>query len=139
MWPARWMRTEETRTSAAAEDPVEDGTPAAKSGQAELDRLRVELQQAHDRCQRTRADFDNCRRRVDRDVAARQATREVLLALVDLADGFERALACIDESPNSVAAGLHGMQRRLTRLLEAEGAESFESVGQLRPDAPRGY
>ena len=55
----------------------------------------------------------------------------MLLALVDLADGFDRALAHIDESPDSVAAGLHGMQRRLNSLLEAEGVMSFESLGQL--------
>jgi hypothetical protein len=56
---------------------------------------------------------------------------ELLLALVDLADGFDRALVHIDESPDSVAAGLHGMRRRLSSLLEAEGVKSFESVGQL--------
>jgi molecular chaperone GrpE len=54
----------------------------------------------------------------------------LLLALVDLADGFDRALVHIDESPDSVAAGLHGMQRRLSSLLEAEGVKSFDSVGQ---------
>ena len=66
----------------------------------------------------------------DRDLAARQAKRELLLALVDLADGFDRALVHVDESPDSVAAGLHGMQRRLSSLLEAEGVKPFESVGQ---------
>jgi molecular chaperone GrpE len=97
-----------------------------------VEALRNELQQEHDRYLRTRADFENYRRRVerDRDVAARQAKRELLLALVDLADGFDRALVHIDESPDSVAAGLDGMRRRLSSLLEAEGVRSFESVGQ---------
>ncbi len=114
------------------EDPVEDGTPPASSGEVGVEELRAELRQEHDRYLRARADFENYRRRVerDRDVAARQAKRELLLALVDLADGFDRALVHVDESPDSVAAGLHGMQRRLSRLLEAEGVTSFESVGQ---------
>ena len=113
-------------------DSVEDGTSPASPEQAEIEGLRAELQQEHDRYLRTRADFENYRRRVerDRDVAARQAKRELLKALVDLADGFDRALVHVDESPDSVAAGLHGMQRRLTSLLEAEGVKSFESVGQ---------
>lgn len=100
--------------------------------QAGVERLRAELEQEHDRYLRTRADFENYRRRVerDRDVAARQAKRELLHALVDLADGFDRALVHIDESPDSVAAGLQGMRRRLSSLLEAEGVKSFESVGQ---------
>jgi molecular chaperone GrpE len=118
-----------------AQGPVDDATPPASSEPAEpvgVELLRDELQQEHDRYLRTRADFENYRRRVerDRDVAARQAKRELLLALVDLADGFDRALVHIDESPDSVAAGLDGMRRRLSSLLEAEGVKPFESVGQ---------
>jgi len=114
------------------EDSVEDGTPPASLGQAGVEGLRAELQQEQDRHLRTRADFENYRRRVERDreVAARQAKRGLLLALVDLADGFDRALVHIDETPDSVAAGLYGMQRRLSSLLEAEGVKSFQSVGQ---------
>ena len=116
----------------ATEDPSDDGTPRASEEAAGAPGLRAELQQEHDRYLRTRADFENYRRRVerDRDVAARQAKRDLLIALVDLADGFDRALVHIDDSPESVAAGLHGMQRRLGSLLEAEGVTSFESVGQ---------
>jgi molecular chaperone GrpE len=113
-------------------DAVEDGTAPASPDPTGFEGLRTELQQEHDRHLRTRADFENFRRRVerDRDVSARQAKRDLLLALVDLADSFDRALVHIDESPDSVAAGLHGMQRRLTSLLEAEGVKPFESVGQ---------
>jgi len=115
-----------------AEEPVEDGTPSAASDEAGVEQLRAELQEEHDRYLRTRADFENYRRRVerDRDLAARQAKRALLLALVDLADGFDRALVHVDESPESVAAGLHGMRRRLSSLLEAEGVKAFESVGR---------
>ena len=123
------------RAVGVTEDSVEDAAPSASAASAEqagVEGLRAELQQEHDRHLRTRADFENYRRRVERDraVAARQAKCELLKALVELADGFERALVHIDESPDSVAAGLHGMQRRLSNLLEAEGVKAFESVGQ---------
>ena len=120
------------RTGSVADDSVKEGTPPAGLKQAGLEGLRAELEQERDRYLRTRADFENYRRRVerDRDVAARQAKQDLLLALVDLADGFDRALVHIDESPDSVVAGLYGMQRRLRSLLEAEGVKSFESVGQ---------
>ncbi len=97
-----------------------------------LDGLRAELEMERERHLRTRADFENYRRRVerDKDLAARQARRGLLLALVDLADGFDRAMDHIAESPDSVAAGLRGMQRGLQSLLEAEGVTSFESVGK---------
>ena len=107
-------------------------TPAAGAEHVALEHLRGELQKEQESHLRSRADFENYRRRVerDRDVAARQAKRELLFALVDLADGFDRALAHVAESPDSVAAGLYGMRRRLGSLLEAEGVKSFESVGE---------
>ena len=107
-------------------------TPHESSEETALEMLRTQLQHEHDRTLRAKADFENYRRRVerDRDTAARTAKRDLLRALVDLADGFDRALAHMDESPASVAEGLHAMQRRLRSLLEAEGVTSFESVGQ---------
>lgn len=113
--------------------PNVSSSPGAEPVTRELvEALRAELQQERDRHLRTRADLENYRRRVerDKDVAGREAKRGLLLALVDLADGFDRALAHIDESPDSVAAGLRGMQRSLRNLLEAEGVKPFESVGE---------
>jgi molecular chaperone GrpE len=113
--------------------PRADGekSPPKSSDQVGVEELRNELQNEHDRYVRTKADFENYRRRVerDRDAASRQAKRELLRALVELADGFDRALAHVDEAPDSVAEGLHAMQRHLMSLLEAEGVKSFESVG----------
>jgi molecular chaperone GrpE len=110
---------------------VEGEAVLASSEPAGVEELRAELQQEQDRHLRTRADYESYRRRVERDrgVAVRHAKRELLLALADLADGFDRALAHVDGSPEAVTAGLYGMRRRLGSLLEAEGVTSFESVG----------
>jgi molecular chaperone GrpE len=120
------------RAGQVAKDAVNDDPVPANPEPAGAEGLLAELQQERDRHLHTRADFENYRRRVERDRegAARQAKRELLIALVDLADGFDRALVHIDASPDSVAAGLRGMRRRLGSLLEAEGVKSFESVGQ---------
>ena len=114
------------------EASLDDGTPSTCSDDTGDLELRAELLREHDRHLRPRADFENYRRRVerDRDLAARQAKRGLLRALVDLADGFDRALRHVDESPDSVAVGLVGMQRALESMLDAEGVKSFESVGQ---------
>jgi molecular chaperone GrpE len=115
------------------EEPAAEATAPAPDppAVAEVEPLRAELTGEQERHLRTRADFDNYRRRVerDRDAAAGQATRHLLLALVDLADGFDRALVHIDQSPDSVAAGLDGMRRRLGSVLDSERVTSFESVG----------
>jgi molecular chaperone GrpE len=110
----------------------DDDAPAATSDTAAVATLQAALQKERERHLRTRADFENYRRRLERDraAAARQGKRALLKALVDLADTFDRALVHVDDSPGSVAAGLAGMRRALATLLEAEGVKAFESVGQ---------
>jgi molecular chaperone GrpE len=98
---------------------------------AEIARLKSELQQEQQRALRALADFENYRRRVERERAgaAEQEKRKLLLALLELADDFERALVHVSDSPESVAEGLYALQRRLHQVLEAQGVKSFESVG----------
>src|SRR5580765_5401922 len=88
-----------------------------------IERLKDELSQEHNLYLRALADFENYRRRVERERqnAAKRDKRELLLVLLDLADDFERALAHVNDSPEAVAAGLHTIQRRLARVLEAQG------------------
>jgi len=99
---------------------------------AEIERLKGELSREHDLYLRALADFENYRRRVERERenTAKRDKRELLLVLLDLADNFERALAHINDSPESVVAGLHTIQRRLASILKAQGVTPFESVGQ---------
>lgn len=116
-------------TQAAVE---EESPPAIDPKDAEVESLRAELQQEHGHHLRTRADFENYKSRSerDRDLAAREAKRELLHALAELADGFDQALVHVEDSPGSVVSGLRGMQRQLASLLEAQGVRSFESVGR---------
>ena len=98
---------------------------------AEIARLKSELHEEQQRALRALADFENYRRRVERERAgaAEQEKRKLLLALLELADDFERALVHVNDSPESVAAGLYALQRRLLQVLEAQGVKSYESVG----------
>lgn len=107
---------------------------AASLGRTEepgMEEALSELRGEKERHVRLKADFENYKRRTERDreAASNRAERRLLLALVDLADGFDRALAHVDDSPLSVAAGVRGMQRQLRRLLESEGVVPFQSVG----------
>jgi len=99
---------------------------------AEVERLQGELSREHNLYLRALADFENYRRRVEREreQAAKRDKRELLVVLLDLADNFVGALAHINDSPESVVAGLHTIQRRLASALKAQGVTPFESVGQ---------
>ena len=99
---------------------------------AEIAQLKEDLRREHEIYLRNLADFDNYRRRVERERAsvAQAGKREMVLPLLDVLDDFERALEHIDEAPDSVSAGLVAIHRRLAGLLEAQGVTPFESVGQ---------
>ena len=130
----RAARAGETKTNAkqAAEQAEAERQAGGEQLQAENARLKEELRREHEIYLRNVADFDNYRRRVERERAsvAQAGKREMVLSLLDVLDDFERALEHIDEAPDSVSAGLVAIHRRLAGLLEAQGVTPFESVGQ---------
>jgi len=105
--------------------------------EAEIERLKEELRREHDTVLRALADFDNYRRRVERDraSAARSGKRDVILSLLEVLDGFDRALQHIGNAPSSVAQGVQAIHRNLLGVLERHGVTRFDSIGE--PFDPR--
>ena len=99
---------------------------------SEIDRLKEELRREHEMYLRALADYDNYRRRVERDrsTAARSGKREIILSLLDVLDGFDRALQHIGDAPSSVAEGLQAIHRKLLGLLEGQGVTPLQSLGE---------
>lgn len=109
-----------------------DEAPERGEQAAEIERLREELRREHDSLLRALADFDNYRRRVERDrgAAARSGKRELLLPLLEVLDDFERAVSHIGESPSALEQGVQALQRNLLTVLERQGVSRFNSVGE---------
>ena len=82
--------------------------------QAEIERLQQALSREHDRHLRVLADFDNYRKRVqrERDSAAQAGKRQLVLALLDTMDDFERAFAYANTAPESILAGARVIYQR---------------------------
>jgi len=99
---------------------------------SEIERLKEELRREHDLYLRALADYDNYRRRVERErsTAARSGKREIILSLLEMMDGFDRALQHLGDSPSSVSEGLQLLHRKLLGLLEAEGVTPLQSLGE---------
>jgi molecular chaperone GrpE len=113
------------------ERTADDGMLAVDEG-TELAALQEELRREHDRYLRALADFDNYRRRVDRDRAqmARAGVRELVTPLLEIIDDFERALEHLGPDADGMGEGLRAIHRRLLGLLERHGITPFESRGQ---------
>lgn len=116
----------------STEPAVTQEKPETAYLQEENERLKAELRREHDMYVRNLADFDNYRRRVEREraQAAQAGKREVILPLLEVMDDFERALQYTNEDAPSLVTGLHAIHRRLTGLLGAQGVTSFDSRGK---------
>ncbi len=99
---------------------------------SEVDRLKSELDHEHQMYLRALADFDNYRRRVERDQASatRRSKRDILLSVVELLDSFDRALEQLADAPPSVANGMQAIHRQLLSMIEAQGVTPFETIGE---------
>ena len=98
----------------------------------EIAQLKGQVRQEHEMYLRALADFDNYRRRVEREraSAASSGKRQIILSLLDLLDSFELALRHIDDASPSLAEGLKAIYRRLFNLLEQQGVTPIESMGE---------
>jgi len=104
--------------------------PAGAEG-TENERFKSELGREHDLYLRTLADFDNYRRRVERERAgsAHAGKRELILPLLEVLDDFNRALEHLGNAPEWVSSGFDAIYRRLNSILQAQGIVPFESLG----------
>jgi molecular chaperone GrpE len=112
-----------------AEQKPDENCSAA---QAEIERLTHELSRERDRHLRVLADFDNYRKRIQRewDSAAQAGKRQLVLALLDVMDDFEHAFAYANTTPASILAGTRVIYQRLKDLLQAQGVVPYSSAGQ---------
>lgn len=83
---------------------------------------------------RMAADFANYRKRneAERGDFAKFAKADLIARLLDVLDGYDRALATIPEElkGSKWVEGMWLIERKLRQILEAEGLEPIESLGK---------
>lgn len=121
-----------------AQDPLDETVAAALdtpdvSGSDELVQLRRERDELKDRLLRTAAEFDNYRKRTDRERTAvtENITAGVLEEFLPLVDDLERALRAEagDEGAESYRQGVELILKGIHELLGRRGVKSIEAVG----------
>ena len=85
--------------------------------------------------QRVAADFENYRKRVERDRVENitRSAQRVLERLLPALDSFDAALAYDPQSPaeDKILAGMRGTHAQLLDILAAEGLEPISAVGEV--------
>jgi molecular chaperone GrpE len=125
-------KPEETGKSAEAAEQVQDAQAELR---AQIESLMQERAALYDQLLRRQAEFENYRKRIDRERAEiyQRARAEVLLELLPVLDNFERALASLEKSEGDAASLRHGVElihRQFKDALTKLGLQPVEAVGQ---------
>jgi molecular chaperone GrpE len=98
---------------------------------AERDQLATDKVELHDRLLRAQAEFQNLRKRTERERVElfEYASMEAVRVLVPVLDDFERAMK-IESSDHEYAAGIELIYNRFYETLKKLGLEPIDSKGK---------
>jgi molecular chaperone GrpE len=122
---------DEAGESAAAPDPGATGETADAG--APIEQLRRERDENYDRLLRKTAEFENYRRRMEKErrELAQYAAGDLLEALLPIIDDFERALQSdAGADPDAYRKGVELIYRQFQDLLSRRGVTPVEAVGK---------
>ena len=101
--------------------------------------LKQKVEELEDKVKRQMAEFDNFRKRTDKENSAMFETgaKSVIEKILPVVDNFERGLATVsdEEKGNGFADGMQMIYKQLMTELENLGVKPIEAVGQeFNPD-----
>jgi len=128
------MESGENVAEAPVEPDAEDQPTDAPEEVDELSKALGLVEEFKDALQRERADFQNFRKRIERetDMLKAKTVGDVLGKFLPVVDDFERAVNAIpeEEREKDWVAGISLILRKLQALLEAEGVQQIDPLGQ---------
>jgi molecular chaperone GrpE len=124
--------TDEAAATSADELSQNAQAETADQSDTDLARLQRERDELYDRLLRKSAEFDNYRKRIDKErrEQAEWAAADILGDVVSVLDDFDRALAA--EAPaeaQGYRAGVELIHRQLGELLRKRGVTRIDSLG----------
>ncbi len=128
----------QTGESPDKEEPKQEEPKKEKGGifrtKKELQKKDEEIAELRDQLLRARAEFDNFRKRTEKEKAVRfdDGAMYILLKLLPVVDNFERGLAQVPEEAKDdpYVTGLEKIYKQVTALLEECSVTPIESVGK---------
>ena len=120
-------------TSAGTENQ-EAETRENEAKDAKKDLKDAQIEELQDRLKRQMAEFDNFRKRTEKEKAAMYeiGAKDIIEKILPVLDNFERGLAAVpeDEKGSSFAEGIEKIYKQFVKTLEDAGVESIEAVGK---------
>lgn len=127
---------EETAGNEDAEDSgsAKEGFFRKKKKDKKEEALKARIDELEDRVKRQMAEFENFRKRTDKEKAAMFETgaKSVIEKILPVVDNFERGLAAVpeDEKGSTFVEGMNKVYKQLLTELDNMGVKPIEAVGQ---------
>lgn len=124
-------QTAEVDESEAAEKKEETHDPEALL--KEIEQLKAEKQQIYDRMIRLQAEFDNYKKRTQRERIAERKyqAQDLVTELLPALDNFERALQVeVTDATKNIMEGINMVYNQIKEALKSQGVEEIKTVGQ---------
>ena len=120
------------------EDNTDDGRKGFFSRRKKADKEKAAMEEKiaalEDRVKRQMAEFENFRKRTEKEKQAMfsMGERSVIEKMLPIVDNFERGLAAVpeNEKESPLASGMEMVYRQLVKQLEDLGVTPIEAVGQ---------
>ena len=133
---AKEKEAAENKESASEEvkEEAEKSEEKEPSKKEKKDPLKEKLDELNDRLIRQVAEFDNFRKRTDKEKAQmfEQGQGSILEKLLPVIDNFERGLQAVpeDEKDGAFADGMNKIYKQLMKQMEDLGVTPIEAVGK---------
>ena len=130
------QETEEPAEETAEEAENADNAKTSKEKKffkKKKDKKDEKIEELTDRLQRQMAEFDNFRKRTEKEKSGLYAVgaREVIEKILPVVDNFERGLATAEDLENDpFADGMNKIYKQLTTALADLGVTAIEAVGE---------
>ena len=117
--------------TAAETDALEESGDTEEGKKEKKDKKTEQIEELTDRLQRSMAEFDNYRKRTEKEKAGMYVVgaKEVIEKILPVVDSFERGLASAQEG-DAFAEGMQMVYKQLMTALSEMGVEPIETVGQ---------
>ena len=128
--------TEEAEETEASEEETEGEEPKKKGlfGKKKKDKRDTQIEELTDRVQRQMAEFDNFRKRSEKEKAAmfEVGAKSVVEKILPVIDNFERGLGGVpeDRKEDPFIQGMEKVYKQMLTTLENIGVQPIEAVGK---------
>ena len=105
----------------------------------EIINLKQELDDKEDRLKRLMAEFDNFRKRTDKEKSAMYeiGAKDIIEKLLPVVDNFERGFTTVaeEDKEDAFVTGMEMVYKQMMTMLESAGVKPIEAVGcEFNPD-----